>query len=332
MSAFDVTASPPKLSLEAGTSATIVVTVTNRLGRGAVGRVDPVTQPTGMESWFKAPPDVQRPFNSQPTTEDFRFELAVPADKAGTNLTVTFVATEVGLADDNFGQSNVVGVTVSPKAVIIDDKKDPGTKIPWWVWALAALVVIGAGIAIMMMTGGKKMPNLVEKRFEDANETLQKRGVVVQIRDTIHSDTTTYKARMVISQAPPPDTKLKGTEAAPDTAFLLVQRDFVVVPDVSHQSTDAGGNALGQAGLFVAVSPRNIPDSAQAEKRLILDTDPKAGTLVERGDTVRAFVGVWCRPGSACDKKWYLIYDKLKLDAAKANNTAISKIVFPKVP
>src|SRR6185436_10196966 len=151
------------------------------------------------------------------------------------------------------------------------------------------------------MGRGRKMPDLVEKSYEDAQEKLTKLKVVIQARDTLHSDTTTYKAATVISQLPAPGTKLKKGEGA-DTAILLVQKDFVVVPDVSQQTTDAGGNALCRTGLFIVVVPRNIPDSAAAMKKLILDTDPKAGALAERSDTVRAFLGVFTRPGVVCLK------------------------------
>ena len=54
MPAFDVTASPPQLTLKAGATATVVVTVTNRLGRAVTARADKVVEPATAAAWFRA--------------------------------------------------------------------------------------------------------------------------------------------------------------------------------------------------------------------------------------------------------------------------------------
>src|SRR5690349_2098846 len=115
MPAFDVTANPTRLSLKPGTSGTVVVTVTNKLGRAATARADKVVTPPAAAAWVKAPPDAQRPFSDQPTTQEFRFEVAIPANATPQTFTLRVDVVEVGapgVGDDNFGQSETIGVTV----------------------------------------------------------------------------------------------------------------------------------------------------------------------------------------------------------------------------
>ena len=131
MPAFDVTASPQKLELEAGKTATIEVTVTNRLSRAVTARADKVVTPAASADWVKAPPDPQRNFSAPPFTDKFKYEVTIPPSGAGASFTVRVDVVEVGAPDDNFGQSNTVAVTVKAAAVAPPEPK-PG--IPKWVW------------------------------------------------------------------------------------------------------------------------------------------------------------------------------------------------------
>ena len=55
MPAFDVTATPTQLTLKAGETGVIVVTVTNRLPRSVIARADKIVEPASAAAWVKAP-------------------------------------------------------------------------------------------------------------------------------------------------------------------------------------------------------------------------------------------------------------------------------------
>jgi len=297
MPAFDVTASPTQLMLKGGETGTIVVTVTNRLGRSVIARADKIVEPASAAAWVKAPPDSQRTFSAQPATEDFRYEITIPPNTPGMSFKFRVDVVEVGATDDNFGQGNTVAVTVPAPEVV---KPIEPKKIPVWVWPLVAVVVIavGIGIYLVLKDGGGGMPNVVEKQYDAAEQELQQKNMVVLRVDSLSAaaDTTRFPAGAVMAQTPAAEAELTGSKEIPDTARLVVQKVFAVVPPdlVNILPVDAA-NKLGPAGLITSVRNQSS-DSITAARGLIQRTLPVSGTLAARGDTVAVFVGSWCNP------------------------------------
>ncbi len=320
MPAFDVTASPTQLTLKAGETGTVVVTVTNRLGRSVIARADKIVEPASAGAWVKAPANSQRTFSDQPATEEFRYEIAIPPNTPGTSFKFRVDVVEVGATDDNFGQGNTVQVTVP--AVEIKPPPPP-PKIPVWVWPLVAVVVIGVGIGIwLMLKDGGGMPNVVEKQFDDAEKAMQKENIVVVRVDSLSAaaDTTKYERGTVMAQVPAAETELKGTKEAPDTVRLVVQKDFTVVPAdlVNIKPVDAASK-LGMAGLGIKVLSKGS-DSVTALKGLIIETAPVPGALAVRGDSVGVFVGSFCsRSDPRCNRRVHEVVDLILISKINAD-------------
>ncbi|HEU5217588.1 MAG TPA: PASTA domain-containing protein [Gemmatimonadales bacterium] len=311
MPAFDVTASPQTLSLKAGATSTIVVTVTNRLARTVTARADKVVQPAESAAWIKAPPDPQRILNEQ-ATQEFRYDVVIPPTAAGASLTVRFDVVEVGASDDNFGESNTVAVTVE-KAIV--KPPPPPPKIPVWVWPLVAVVVIAAGIGIYLATRPKGlggMPNVVGQLFAVADSTLKADSIAVTRVDELNSDTTRFKVGMVTDQDPDEGSPLKKDSV--NAVTLKVQKDYTVVPNVANASQVDAATKLGLAGLVINVTSKSS-DSVTAARGLIMNTDPGPGTLATKGDKVNAFVGSFCSRTQRC---YVYIMDINKIRAAQA--------------
>jgi hypothetical protein len=294
MPAFDVTANPTQLTLKGGTTGTIVVTVTNRLGRSVIARADKIVEPATAAAWVKAPADSQRTFSDQPATQDFRYEITIPPNTPGMSFKFRVDVVEVGATDDNFGQGNTVQVTVP--AVEIKPPPPP-PKIPIWVWPLVAVVVIGVGIGLyLMLKNGGGMPNVVEKQYDAAEKELQQNNMVVVRVDSLSAaaDTTRFPVGAVLAQTPAAEAELKGTKEVPDTARLVVQKDFTVVPlDLVNIKPVDAANKLGPAGLFTNVQSQ-ASDSVTAARGLIIRTVPASGALAVRGDSVAVVVGSFC--------------------------------------
>jgi hypothetical protein len=155
MPAFDVTANPTTLTVKPGEKQTIVVTVTNRLGRPVTGRAILNVNPTSGAAWIKLPPDPQRVFTQPNATQEYRFGLEVPATATPGVYQVRIDVVDIELPDDNFGQSQTIAVTVPTVAVPVPVVKP---RFPWWIWLVAGVVVIGAGVTIWKLTSSGGEP------------------------------------------------------------------------------------------------------------------------------------------------------------------------------
>lgn len=163
MPAFNVTTTPTSLSLKAGESGTLVVVVSNRMGRPFLARVDPKPTPLAAAAWITPPPVTQRQFEADPAaTYNFEFTLQVPADAKAQAVQVRFDVVDPQVPDDPLAQGETVAVNVLAKDAPAPVKK-PG--IPWWVWVVAGAVVLGVGIGIKLLIGkpdrGDEMTDLI---------------------------------------------------------------------------------------------------------------------------------------------------------------------------
>ena len=155
MPAFDVTANPTTLTAKPGEQQTLVVTVTNRLGRPVTGRAIATVNPPSGAAWIKLPPDPQRVFSQPNATQEYRFGLEVPATATPGVYQVRIDVVDIELPDDNFGQSQTIAVTVPVVAAPVPVVKP---RFPWWIWLVAGVVVIGAGVTIWKLTSSKEEP------------------------------------------------------------------------------------------------------------------------------------------------------------------------------
>lgn len=296
MPAFDVTASPAQLTLKAGEKGTVTVTVTNCLNHEVTARADMVVTPQAAEAWVTAPAATQCRFSGQKATDKFLYEVELPPGYAeGISFTLRVDVVDVDHMEDNFGQSNAVAVTVPAPAPV---KPDNGKKkIPVWVWPVAAAVLIGIGVVLWLVLRQGGMPGVVGKSYAEAEKLLQQEGLAVQRVDSLSSaaDTATYGRGIVMKQWPEAGTKLTGKKDAPDTARVVVQKDFTVVPDsIVNVAPVEAGSRLGMAGLAVRMLSKST-DSATAASGKIVDAQPGPQTLAVRGDTVSLYTGLFRR-------------------------------------
>ena len=317
MPAFDVTAIPTQLTLKAGDKGRFVVKATSKMSRRVTARVEVAAAPEDYATWFRPVDETQRIFAAVNTTHDFTFDVAVPAGQAAVSLTCTPSVVDVEAPEDNYGVGTAIAVTVTAAAA---PPPPTAKKFPIWVIPVAALVLIGAGIGIwrLLNGGGGEMPDLVTRPFGEAEATLQQEGVVVVRHDSLSAvgDTVRFPAGAVMAQSPAAGTKLEGSEEKPDTARLVVQRDFTVVPPglVDATPVDAASR-LGLAGL--AVRSRAVTVREQAHMGKVRSTTPTSGVLAVVGDTVTIGVGArLCPAGRICPFRPTLAPD---VEAAVAN-------------
>jgi len=288
MPAFDVTANPTTLTVKPGEKKTIVVTATNRLGRPVTARAKAVVDPATGAAWVKAPPNVQQLFNQANATLEFQFGLEVPANASAGLYKLRFDVVDVDLQDDNFGQSPTVAVTV-PKAEVV---VSPPTPNSWWIWAVAAAVVLGAGFGIWKaFFSAKKMPDLVKKSYAAALAELDTARFVITRVDTLSPDTINFVRGVVITQSIAPKSKL----AADSNALrLVVQQSYAAVPSLVGMTPMDAVKKLANDSLDFAQSM--APQQTHEGEGTVASTDPPPTTLVARNTKVTFFVRTFSQP------------------------------------
>jgi len=295
MPAFDVTASPTKLSVKPGTTTPVKITVNNRLGKEVLARAQAVINPPSAANFVIAPPDAQRklPAGSQSATgatSDFEFQVVIPQGTLGRSFTMRVDVVEVGAQDDNFGQSDTVGVTVIEEAKPVP----PPNNGKWWVWVIAAVVVLAVAVGLWLVLRPKdnKIPDLAKKRKPDAMAMIDTSKIVAVWVDTLNGDTLAYKAAMVIEQKPAAGTLLKGVKGVKDTLRLTVQKSYSLVPRlVGLVPTDAA-TKLGMDSLLLGVS-NDCRNTHTPEEGKVVKSNPDEGALVARGTSVNISVRVF---------------------------------------
>ena len=304
MPAFDVTATPASLTLKGGETGTFVVTATSRMTRRVTARAELAVAPDTLASWVKPVGETQKTFAAANATEKFTWEVTVPAGQAATSLTCTPSVVDVEAPEDNYGLGSAIAITVTAEAV---KPLPPPPPFPKWIIPVVALVLIAAGVGVWLMLrdGGGGMPDLVGKQLDSAKASLAKSPIVVVAQDSLSSaaDTVRFPAGAVMAQSPAAGTELKGSKDAPDTARLVVQKNFTVVPPNLVGSTPVDvASRLGLAGLAARSRGVIVRDAADMGK--VRSTTPASGALAVVGDTVTIGVGArLCRPGVLCPFK-----------------------------
>jgi hypothetical protein len=293
MPAFDVTINPSTLDGTRGKRQTIVVTATNRMGRQVMARAVAVVNPPSAAAWVTPPPDAQRVFNQPNATEKFSFGFMVDANAKAGNYTVRIDVVDVDNQDDNFGQSPVLAVQV-PEVVVAPPPPPPPFK--WWILVVAAVVVLGIGFAVWkIFFSAKRMPDLVKKPYAEAVASLDTARYHIRLTqaDTL-ADTTTFGRGMIVSQSIEAGKKFAADS---NPLRLVVQEDFVVVPDLTGQEPTPAGVQLGAARLGFNNPPQpEYTTSHVSDEGKVVRTDPVKGTVTKSGTKVTLFVRTFTTP------------------------------------
>jgi hypothetical protein len=148
MAAFDITTNPRSLSLKPGSTATIIVVVSNRLGRPVMALVEGVLTPASAAKWLVHPPDLQRRYEADPAaTVNYEFRIAVPKDAPAQPAQFKASVRDVLAPDDTRVEGQTVGIDVTPNPVA----PGPPPRSRWWIWLIVAAVVLGAALAVWLI-------------------------------------------------------------------------------------------------------------------------------------------------------------------------------------
>jgi len=299
MAAFDVTTKPTNLPLNAGETGSIMVVVSNRVGRPVMGSIEGILTPASAAKWLipLAPSDALRRYEADPSaTVNFEFKISVPADAAAQDVQFKAVVRDSLAPDDTKVEGQTVAITVTKK--VIDNGGGGG--IPWWVWLVAAVVILGVGFGIWRAIPKGGVPNVVKMSPDAATAALKKAGFdSVAVVDTLGgsgADTS-----VVVRQVPA--AKAKVSKDSLKLATIVVNRPAAEVPQVANQPLALAIEHLKQAG-FVVGNATGLHTGDQRQHQTVSSTSPAAGTVQRKNTTVNLVVYEYsATPPPACPNR-----------------------------
>ena len=292
-SPFDVTVVPTSLTLKPGEVGELEVTVSNRSGQALTARPIRVADPKTALDWLQ-PKDKDEAPLSNGETRKFRFGVTVPAGTPTQTVKVRVDVADVTDPDRFFAQGQTVAVTVAMP--VVNGKPRP----KWWVYAVAAVVVLAVGFGIVKIVThkGGGTPGVVRLNADTAQARLKAAGLGMTRTDTLSTDTVAFKAGTVVRQTPDSGKSLPKDK----TVSVAVQKPWAVVPPfLANTPFTLVGTAISSRGLLITA--RTAYNANAALSGRVQSVTPGAGTVLARGDAVT--VTVWtnvsnCTPAVRC--------------------------------
>ncbi len=307
MAAFDVTTRPTSLSLNPGSSGSMIVVVSNRLGRPVMGTVEGVMTPASAAGWVLPPPDVQRPYPADPSaTVTHEFKVAVPPDAPAQVAYFKATARDVLAPDDTRSDGQTVAINVTGHSGPVPPPPPPR----WWLWVILAVVGLAAValvIWLLLLKPDKMLvPGVLGKPQAEATTILKGAGFdSVFAMDTVGGELK--DTNLVIRQEPEAEKEMpKASEGQQRLAGIVISRPPGKVPIVVRKSQAEATSILNGAGF----SPVDAKDTiiryktktgflssiGQIRIGQVAKQEPTAGTELPRGEMVgKTPATIWIR-------------------------------------
>jgi hypothetical protein len=284
--AFAITTASDHVNLDAQGHGEVTYTISNTTTRPL--RAWPTIKGLGSidENWLSVVGGGERSF-SPGESHQFVVKIKAPADaptgKYSFRLNVISGSRDV---EDESIEGPAASFEVKPAPV-----PPPGDGFPWWLLAVAGVIVLVGALAIVLLMRPKTMvvPDLVGMPLNAATNLLvaTNLGFIVNLEVT-----RTNPAMTVYAQNPEAGGRIKrGTDSI---VTLQVERETatVRVPNVSGNLTlQAAINALQKSGLNVGKINQRIVTNTNSLDR-VMDQDPKPNQLTAPDSTVALFIGV----------------------------------------
>jgi eukaryotic-like serine/threonine-protein kinase len=165
-----------------------------------------------------------------------------------------------------------------PPVEEVIEEEDRGRR--WWLWLLIllALAAIAVGLFLVLRPEQLTVPNVIGRESATATQILQNRGFEVDIENVVNPD---VERDRVAAQDPRPNTEAR--EGSTVTITVSTGPGEASVPTVAGMPEDEATAALEDAGFEPRVERVFSDDVRQGR---VIDTQPAAGSVIERGATV----------------------------------------------
>ena len=272
MPSFEIPDGPTTLALkpEAGVLKGVAVFgVNNKTGEGRTARLSVQVQGDGKPEWYQVQGEPERPVAAG-VAETVTVVAKIPATAPPGQHRIKLRAINVNDPDNDTTESSALTVTIPAPP----PPPPPGKKFPWWILAVVGgvlVLVIGVIIAVVVITGGPKVPKVIGMDYAAAVAELKKKGGYTAAPQ-IDEPAPDKPLGKVFKQEPeagkkadPKKVQVKLTVAVPAT---------VAVPGVTGLDYPAAVAALEKSGFKAAPAINEI--SPENTMGLVFKQDPAA--------------------------------------------------------
>ncbi|MFI7742512.1 PASTA domain-containing protein [Kocuria rhizosphaericola] len=231
---------------------------------------EPAEAGTDSTSWV----DIENPHRAvgPGKTEQFTVSFDGTGRTAGTHTVKLIAYSADENPEDNRGESATVTVVV-PEAE--PEEKKETRKIPWWVWAIAAAVLLAIGaLVFFLLQRDPEVPNVVDRPVGEAVSVLAENDFRIAADfEYVQSD---RPADTVLSQDPAGGAR---AEAGSTVSLTLAAPRTAQVPGVVGQRAPAAAELITSSG-FTFLFPSGAPCTAtvNTDRCFVTDQFPAAGS------------------------------------------------------
>ena len=195
---FVVTTETNEIKLSQKRKAEATFTVTNKTGAEIACRGELLADNPESKDWLSVKGEAERVLD-EAGTEAYQVVIKVPQDAPEGDYTFRFRAVAVADTDDMYEESKTITFSVPP----------PVKKIPWWIIAVVAGVLVVTGVILALVLGGKTdVPGVAGYHYDDAQATIQAAGL--EIVATVVEHSNEEPKDYIIALTPPADETVKS--------------------------------------------------------------------------------------------------------------------------
>jgi beta-lactam-binding protein with PASTA domain len=274
---FAITAARETVTLDNQGRAEVSFTASNTGPKSIAGRVKLVLVGATKAAWLSLEGEQERNF-AKGEAHQLTVHIAVPPGTPVGKYSFRLNIISVENPDDEFTEGPSVSFEVKELTVA----QAPAHKFPWWIVAVAAVVVLGGGLITWLLIPQKvMMPDVVGKSLEEAEKSLKDADLKL-VKETKVSGT--QKPGIVIEQNPKAKEVVRVGSGV--TLVVEVAPQTISVPKIVGESVGEAKELLTDL-VYEQVGEKI---TGKFSPGVVVEQSPARGTKVPPGTKVAAFV------------------------------------------
>jgi beta-lactam-binding protein with PASTA domain len=276
---FAITAARETVTLDNEGRAEVSFTASNTGPKPIAGQAKLVALGSAKAAWLSLDGEQERNF-AKGEAHQLSVHIAVPPGTPVGKYSFRLNIISVENPDDEFTEGPSVSFEVKELTVA----QAPARKFPWWIVAVAAVVVLGAGIMTWLLIPQKvTMPDVVGRPYKEAVNDLN----AVKLKPTAEEKVSgTQKPGIVIEQNPKAKEVVRvGTEVK---LVVEVPPATVAVPQAVGQTISKAKDLFKEKDLAYEEAGKRI--TGKSSPGVVVEQNPPEGTNVPPGTKVAVIV------------------------------------------
>jgi serine/threonine-protein kinase len=273
---FAITAARETATLDNEGRAEVSFTASNTGPKSIAGRVKLVPLGSTKAAWLSLEGEQERNF-ARGEAHQLTVHIGVPPGTPVGKYSFRLNIISVENPDDEFTEGPSVSFEVKELTVA----QAPPRKFPWWILAVAGVLVLGGGIITWLLIPQKvTMPDVVGRPYKEAVNDLNAKKLKPTAEEKVSG---TQKPGIVIEQNP----KAKEVVRVDSEVKLVVEAtpELVAVPRLIGRSIDEAEPVLRKEKLLLTKEAK----PGGSTPGTIVDQKPKPDEHVAPGTMVTAF-------------------------------------------